>query len=290
MFVVFRGLLGTITLLPLPALYLISDLLRLIVQYIVRYRHKTITRNLLRSFPDKSHDEIRRIRKEYYRNLCDVTVETLKLMHIRRESLQSRCTYSGMELIRHSTENGKSVIILNGHTGNWEWTGVSMGMASPAKFYALARPLKNQQHDQFLNHLRSKFNSIEIIPNGGTYRRMKRNSQAGPSVTFMLSDQTPTPDHIDHWQIFLNQDTPFFMGAERLARALDLDVFYIDIRRTRRGYYHGHLVKITCDASNTPEHQITSSYVNLLEKTICASPENWLWSHRRWKIKRAAHN
>lgn len=82
---------------------------------------------------------------------------------------------------------------------------------------------------------------------------------------------------------FLNQDTGFFLGIEKIAKALDMNVIFIDIRREARGRYKGHLTMITDHPSEEPEFMITKKYIRSLEQAINQSPDNWLWSHRRWK-------
>ncbi len=290
MFILFRAASWLLSRFPFPVLFVLADLLRVIVEYLVRYRKTTITVNLRNAFPEKSKGEIRKIRRNYYRNICDVLKETIKLESMGPEEIKARFTFTGLEIIDDSLKRQKSVIVTNGHIGNWEWLATSLGLAVTASLYAVATPIKHRGYNQYMHFLRHRHDAKTIIPFGDTYRTLIRNKKNGPTLTLLIGDQTPTPDHLDHWQTFLNQDTPFLTGAERLAKALDFDVVYADVIRTGRGKYNGEIKLISKDAPATADHEITSTYVRLLEQTIMKSPETWLWSHRRWKHKRTAES
>ena len=85
---------------------------------------------------------------------------------------------------------------------------------------------------------------------------------------------------------FLNQDTPFLPGPERIARKTNYPVFYFDVDRVKRGYYEITASLLHESPSETADTAITQSYANKLESIIQQKPANWLWSHRRWKKKK----
>ncbi|HSG67489.1 MAG TPA: lysophospholipid acyltransferase family protein, partial [Bacteroidales bacterium] len=100
------------------------------------------------------------------------------------------------------------------------------------------------------------------------------------------ADQTPSNPRTSYWGRFLHQDTPFYTGMEKLARTLDLAVIYLDLYREKRGHYVGEFSMITNEPKSTKENEITDAYILRLEEAIRKRPDNWLWSHRRWKHKR----
>ena len=71
-----------------------------------------------------------------------------------------------------------------------------------------------------------------------------------------------------------------------MATKFDYGVVYLDIYKPRRGYYEVSFQLITDNAKESKQYEITRAYVKLLEEHIQKHPENWLWSHRRWKRKR----
>src|SRR5690349_21492274 len=92
--------------LPLPVLYALSDFLFFLSYHIVRYRRSLVKRNLVKSFPEKSPSEIRGIQREFYHNLCDYAVETLKLLRIDQADLAKRVVFkNGSILEKYRDQN-----------------------------------------------------------------------------------------------------------------------------------------------------------------------------------------
>ena len=86
-------------LLPMWALYILSDILYVLVYKVVRYRVKVVRQNMKASFPDKSDTELRRLEREFYHHFADYVVETIKLAHISLEELQRRAFLKNPELV-----------------------------------------------------------------------------------------------------------------------------------------------------------------------------------------------
>ena len=117
--------------------------------------------------------------------------------------------------------------------------------------------------------------------------RMKRGDE--PRAYALLADQTPLAKVPKHWIRFLNRDTAFFLGPERIARYLDASVVYVAMKRVRRGYYDVHIDVIAeppYDDDAGPA--IAEAYARHLEATILASPADWLWIHNKWKYPKPA--
>lgn len=83
----------------------------------------------------------------------------------------------------------------------------------------------------------------------------------------------------------MNQETPFFTGIEKIAKATNYPVIFCDMRVPKRGYYEVKFIKITDNPRETEDLEITNTYIRLLENRLNQAPEYWLWSHKRWKIK-----
>src|SRR6185436_20488953 len=99
------------------------------------YRQKVILENLRKSFPLKGEKELNVLKKKTYRNLCDLIVESVKAFSISAKQLRRRMKISNPELLEKYYQQGKSVIVVTSHYGNWEWGG----MASP--FVSRHRPV-----------------------------------------------------------------------------------------------------------------------------------------------------
>ena len=163
-FYIFYGINWVITLLPLPVLYLSSDFFYFILNYIIKYRRKVIEENLRNAFPEKSQEEITKIRKKYTRHLCDVFIETLKVQHIGRNEINRRVKYNNPEIVDQLTDEGKSIIVVTGHLGNWEWY-FGAPMHTKAQPLAAFKPLSNKEFEKMLNNFRGKFGCLPVTMN-----------------------------------------------------------------------------------------------------------------------------
>jgi KDO2-lipid IV(A) lauroyltransferase len=224
--------------------------------------------------------------RHYYRNLADVFVEVIKSERISPEELKKRFSFSGFELVINELNKGRSVIVAIGHFGNWEWMGTALGLLAPSKGFGIVKPLSQKHFHKYLESLRHRLNPGITIPFQHTYRTLIRHKMHGATFNIIAADQTPTRAEINYWSKFLNQDTPFYVGVEKLARTLDFTVVYIDIQRTGRGKYNGEIRLISKDPKATHDLEITEKYIRLLEESIRRRPDNWLWSHKRWKFER----
>ncbi|MCD4681158.1 MAG: lysophospholipid acyltransferase family protein [Bacteroidales bacterium] len=278
------GILRLLSLLPFWFVYIKSDFLFLIIYYIVGYRKKVVYQNLRNSFPEKSSWEIRQIAKKFYHNLSDVIWEQIKLRGMSNEQSQKRMVFKNTDILDKLNKKNKSVIGLIGHTGNWEWVCIFSKMVMPYPTFALYKPLSNKFFNKYLLRVRTKF-GLKMISSQHAMRHFINNKNE-LTFTFMAADQTPIESEIQYWTNFLNQNTPVFTGAEKIARSLDLAVVYVDVKRIKRGYFEANIVELCDDAASSKENEITEKYMRLLEKSIIEQPDNWLWSHRRWKHKR----
>ena len=162
-----KGLFTLVAMLPLGVLYVFSDLLFLIIYFIVRYRRGLLDRNLAACFPDMPAEERNRIRRKFYRNFADYIVETIKLLHISDEEMSERMTFENIELIDRLTSEGKSVAVYFAHCGNWEWAPsmtlhVSRESLKTVDYCQVYRPLRNKTFDRLMLAVRSRFGSYSF--------------------------------------------------------------------------------------------------------------------------------
>jgi KDO2-lipid IV(A) lauroyltransferase len=268
--------------LPFPVLYFISDVLSFSAYYLVKYRRKVVAENLKNAFPEKSDEERKQIEKLYYRNLIDVFIETFKTLTISRRNLVSRVKMKNTEFIKELHKNNKSVVLLLGHLGNWEWGGFSYTYQLGFPVGTLYHPLSNPFFEWLTYKLRSKC-GVELIAMQQSARNFAVNKDKVRTVAF-IADQSPQPQHA-YWTNFLNQETGFFTGAEKLAIKYNSAIVYADIEKHGRGKYTVIFELITENTKDFSPNEITQIFAAKLEKSIRLHPEFWLWSHRRWKHK-----
>lgn len=284
---VIYGVCYAISLLPLSILYVVADVLGFLLYHVVRYRRRIVRKNLTESFPDKSDKDIVKIEKKFYLWLCDYMVETLKMMSIGTDEISRRMKFIASEKVKDSIERGKSCAVYLGHYCNWEWvTSLPLTMGDGIVCGQIYHPLENHTFDRFFLRLRGRFGA-ESMPMKESFRHIVKHLDDGDKIVIgFIADQVPLWNSIHYWTNFLHHDTPVFTGAERIAHKCDLDVYYLDVRRLRRGYYTAEFKLITNDIGNAEEFSVTEAYFRMLEETINKAPQYWLWSHNRWKRKR----
>ena len=283
-------LLRLISRLPLGVLYVLADLCFPLLYYVARYRRKVVTENLNNAFPELSPRERRQIRRRFYRWFCDYVGETLKLLSISRQEMMRRMVIEGVDEMERSLETKPFVFIFLGHYCNWEWvSSIPLWYQKEDSHGAqLYRPLKNKAFDRLFLEMRSRFGSENISKYEALRHILQLRRDGKKTCIGFISDQTPGWNSIHDWVDFLHQDTPVFTGTERIAKKVDAAIFFADIRRVRRGYYHLVLRRMTDEPKAFPDYALTEQYMRELEQIIRRQPHLWLWSHRRWKHRRAA--
>lgn len=231
-------------------------------------QEKLVSENLRKAFPDKTDKELKQLEQKFYHHFCDYIVETIKLMHISDEEMRRRMKFEQVEIIDRLFAENRSIIILLGHFGNWEWVpSVTLWTHTPDVMFAqIYRPLKNKWFDRFFLKLRSRFGSV-CIAKQDTLRAILQMKRSGkPSITGFMSDQTPSPKNIHHWARFLSQDSPVLTGFEKIARKTDFAVLYFDVEIVKRGYYKTTIREIALRPNELPEFEITDRYTAIMEK------------------------
>lgn len=274
-----------ISILPFRILYFISDGVFIVLYYIIGYRRSIVLTNLRNSFPEKNEKELEHISKAFYKYLCDLFLEIFKTLTISRSTAMKRCRFSpeALSLFSKYANERKSIILVLGHWGNWEWSGKSFTLLEMQQLYVIYHPLHNRYFDGLFYKIRVRFGT-KLIAMKDTLREMIRHKAEFTAIAF-LADQTPPPEGA-YWTTFLNQDTAVFIGTEKIARMLNFPVVYARVERIRRGYYVISAETISDEPAKSKEGEISEAHIRKLEKDIIAHPEIWLWSHRRWKHKK----
>ena len=274
--------------LPFCVLYVISDIFYFLVYYVVRYRRDIVRDNLVKSFPEKSLKEIVALEKNFYSSLCDCFVEIIKYYGMSEKEIRRRMVITGLEDAHRVLAEGRSCVCYMGHFFNWEYV-TSMPLYFDEKDLVVGdiyHPLENKRFDRLMKRMRDQFGA-ESITMANTLRRiMQIVKEEKKFLIGFVADQVPTWESIKHWVDFLHRDTPVFTGTEKIARRTGAALFFVRMKRVKRGYYTAHFELFAEDASKMEEFEPTNRYYELLEKEIRENPELWLWTHNRWKRTR----
>lgn len=272
------------SLLPFGVLYALSDIFFFLVYYCARYRRGVVRDNLLKSFPEKSPDEIIGIEKKFYNFFCDCFVETIKLSSISPNAMRKHMVFHGTEQVERACREHGFAFVFLGHYGNWEWiASLPYWVKEDCHCAQIYHPLYNKAMDRFFLRLRNHFGG-ECIPMKSTLRRiieMKRKKK--PTVIGFISDQLPKWESMHFFVPFLQRETAVFTGAEQIGRQVKAAYFFAEIARPRRGYYECTFKPMDYPAEQVTEYDMTAMFMQMLEKMIRENPQYWLWTHKRWK-------
>lgn len=281
------GILRLVAHLPLRVLYLISDFVYLLVYYVVGYRRKIVAQNLRLAFPQADEAELRGVERRFYRHLCDIFVETVKLLHISDREVNRRIEICGAELANAYVDSGKSVVLFLGHYGNWEWvTSIARCLSSDCSLLQIYHPLRDRVMDKVMLTIRSRFHSESIPMRRAVRRLMEIVQDGGKFICGFISDQRPSGSVSPSWTDFMGLDTPYINGGEKIGRHLGAAYLYVDMEMPRRGHYRITFKEIEVPVDDKEEFPVTRQYLRMLERSIRRKPELWLWSHNRWSRKR----
>jgi KDO2-lipid IV(A) lauroyltransferase len=268
-----------LSILPIGFLYIISDVLYWFIYKIFKYRRKVVYYNLKLSFPTLGEKEIFIISENFYRHLCDLIVESVKAFSITKKEILSKVSLP-TDFVEKDFGANRSVLLLLGHFGNWEWAGMASSAITPFKIHIVYHTLSNEYFDLLMQKTRSKFGAI-LSPMEQTIRTLiKHKDQA--VATCLVADQNPVPETA-YWADFLGRKTAFFKGPAKIAQKLNMPLYYVSVTKSKRGFYELNPMLLVKNPNEYSEEEIMDKYIQKLEEDIEKTPHLWLWSHRRWK-------
>jgi Kdo2-lipid IVA lauroyltransferase/acyltransferase len=269
---------------PMWALYGLSRVLYLLAYYVARHRHQVIREQLAKVFPDLSEAERIAIHQRFLKNFCDVLVEVVKSLSMAPEEMKRRVRILNPPLVRTYLDAGRSVMLVTSHLCNWEWLlqGVVLQVGFPVD--AAYKPLHDAWAERLMLEARSRFGArlipakdllADFLSRRGIVRALAMNA-----------DQAPVSTDKRYWTRFLGQDTAFYVGAEQIARATRLPVLYLVMRRVGRGAYEVEVRQLWDGRETLEPNAVTERYARACEADVLAQPADWLWTYRRWKLKK----
>ncbi len=263
-------------------LYLLSDFAFFIIYRIIGYRKQIVRSNLDIAFPEKSQEEKKLIAKQFYKNLCDNFIETIKLLSLTEERFIKRAAIDFSE-IKKLADRGLNIQFHSGHQMNWEYASLAISRSLTIPWLAVYMRINTKAVDRLFLKIRRKFGATMVAAQ--SYQSQMPQLVKQQYALGLIADQNPPHAHLGYWLNFFSKPAPFLIGPEKGAVRNKTAVVFVNIFKIKRGYYRFACHVITENAGTTANGELTRQYRDFLENGIQAQPDNYLWSHRRWKFE-----
>ncbi len=280
-----------LSLIPLKLLYVMSDLLYIVIFKIWGYRTQVVTHQLQNCFPEKKDEEIYAIVKQYYKNMCDQIVETIKLASLSEKELNRRFYIDYDRWMPYFLEN-RNFQFWTAHFFNFEWLNHSFQLQlkaytdepdhEPFEYYAVYSSLGSKTSDRLFQRLRSVRGS-HLVSIKAFLKLLPSHQQI--NAIGLVADQSPTNPRTAFWIDFFGINTAFYSLPERIAKERNMTVIFPQLIKVKRGYYQCKIKVLTETPQDFKRGQLTKLYAEQLEQEIREQTSLWMWSHRRWKRK-----
>jgi len=267
---------------PHSVLYLLSDFLSFLLYRIVKFRLKTVRKNLTLCFPKKTSSEIKELERKFYTHFSDLMVEMIKNFSVSKKEMLKRYRFKNIKLINDQEKKGKSTILILGHFSNWEGM-LTIGSHLIGNAYGIYTPLTNKYFEKKMTESREKFGSF-LLSRYKTFDFIESiNNSNDFGLLGFIGDQSPKRQSKSYIRNFMGVKVPVFTGAERIAKKYNYPVFYCQINRIKRGFYEAEIFALALNPLDYKENEITNLFFDKLEKQIIKKPSEYLWSHNRFK-------
>lgn len=273
--------------LPLGVLYALAYPLYVIGYYGFEFRRDVVLSNLRNSFPDKSDQELKQLAKLSFKRLIYVMIEAIKTSTLNEEEIRKRVRFTNPELVSQYADQDQSVILLAAHHCNWEWLLSACSLQLSFPIDAVYKPLHDPIVDEMMRRSRSRFGARPIPNKNALIEIMQRRKEVRGFA--MVADQSPLRKEEKYWTKFMNQDSSFAVGAQKIAQLTKYPVFFVHMKRLAQGYYEVTFEQIGEPPYEKGGYAITERYARALENMILESPEDWMWSNRKWKRKKPVY-
>ena len=278
--------LKTLSYLPFWVLYGVSDVLFILVYYVIGYRKNVVMDNLNIAFPEKTLIEKKEISRKFFRNFTDFIVESIKTFSMSKKSFEKRYYFDNIEEIKELVINSNRGAAINAaHQFNWEWM-IYVGAKLPKSTQAFISytPLSNKLLDSLIRKNRERF-GLKLASASRFMRTLENTDKSILPISGLISDQSPKSNYKFHADFF-GVNVPVYTGPENIAKKFNQSYWFLNVKKVKRGHYLVHFELITMDVSTYEDGELTKIGLRKTEELIRQQPENYLWTHRRWKHRK----
>jgi KDO2-lipid IV(A) lauroyltransferase len=238
---------------------------------------------------EKSPAELKRIARASFRHLGRVLVEMAWSWHLVPEHLERVFIFEGEENLLRARGQGKGIIAISAHVGNWEL--LSGHCLRHGRAHIVAKKIHNPGIDRWVRERRLRAGLVQIDPSGSV-RQLLRLLREKEEVAFLLDQSAPASmgEPVD----FFGHPAWTYTGAAALALKTGTPVITMHTIRRPDGrikiVYNGPLELVHTGDRRRDVLENSRRFTGEIENWIRQHPEQWLWVHDRWRTRRAARN
>ena len=280
-YIFFRIIVLLFSILPFGLLYKLSDGIAYLLSKVFKYRLEVVLTNLRYAFPDRSELEIKDIAHNSYKNLADIIVESIKGFSADPSDIYKRYPIPYPDFMKSIFNDGRDTVCFAAHYNNWEWATYCTPIGMPFTPIGLIKPVRNKYINKYTNKKRCR-TGTQVVSIFNSDKSVI-SQVAGQKMMVYIADQNATHTEKSILINFLGRPTYCLHGAEQIARKNNWPVFFGKVERISRGQYHIDIILISENPKDSEPGDITKACFKILEEQIRNKPENWLWTHKRWK-------
>ena len=247
----------------------------------VKVRRDVVEGHLRRAFPDRDAAWVRETAEAAYTHLGRETMQTLRMSKMRPEHVRDIVRHEiGRERFYEAIDEGRGVVLVAGHFGNWELGAASVaanGRAIDVVYQRQRNPLFNDAIVKARERL-----GLRLIDRRVAAREALKSLRAGRVVAF-VADQNAGRSGV--FVPFFGRLASTHRGPALLAVRSGAPIFFG--AAVRRGdHYLGMTEEITVPRLGDTDqvvHRITAAFTAVLERLVREYPGQYFWHHRRWK-------
>ncbi|OGU58379.1 MAG: hypothetical protein A2X64_03495 [Ignavibacteria bacterium GWF2_33_9] len=248
-------------------------------------RRKIALENLKHAFPEKSTRELKKIRYGSFLSYGITFAELFALKYIPKNQIEKYQTFPEINEIMEIFKRDKGIIFLSGHYGNWEMMAYAVGYISELPLTIVVKPLRNKPVNDWLDRIRTYRGNMTVPMKKSAFELVKRLKRK--ETIALLVDQA-AQENKDMFVDFFGRLATTYEAPAQLALKFDVPIIMGFNTRQPDGTYVCHTQELDhSDLSINEEgvKELTRRHVKILEDHIRKNPEQWSWSHRRWKHK-----
>ena len=241
--------------------------------------NKLIRENIKKALPQLNNEEIKKINKQMWNNYGRIFSEYMFLKNFRYNLNQSNITIHGQEILDEIKKSNTPVIFVSGHFSNFELMAMQIEK-SGIKLAAIYRPLNNKFLNTIMERIRKKYICKEQIKKGiGGVRDIVKFYKKNYSTALMIDQRVSEGIKVN---FFKHKALTTTIPAQ-LVKKYKMPIVPVFIERFENVKFKITFQKPIYFQDNDSIENITSKLNEVLEKMIISKPDQWIWSHNRWK-------